>query len=178
MPPTILPIPGEAASGTVDSLDLSAVGQCLNGDLRVITGLELQGFPADRVCIRHNTFLQDGEATPRCIIAPFGFRLSASEGTNRESVVHALALLSFHWSQGMDAISKMGQCLYAWEQVYLQFSKKPARDLGFTVDANGACVKQTTVESAEALNFEAWRRGFMVVHMIVDHSIRMPYPNP
>jgi hypothetical protein len=172
---TILPNPGEAASGIVDSLDQSAFGQCLNGAVTQITDAQIPGFPAERICIRHNTYIQEGESTPRCIIAPFGYRLSASEGTNTESVMHGLALISFHWSQGKDAISKMGQCLVALETVHRLFSKKPSRALGMSVNANGSCLKQTTVESADALNLEAWRRGFLVVHLIVDFNIRMSY---
>jgi hypothetical protein len=175
MTQTILPNPGEALYGPVDSLEASAFGQCLNGAATLITNEQIPGFAPDRISIRHNTFIQDGEPTPRCIIAPFGYRISASEGTNRETVMHGLALVTFHWAQGQDAISKMGQCLVALETAHRIFSKKPERASGMNVNANGSQLKQMTVDSADALNLEAWRRGLMVVHLIVDFNIRMGY---
>jgi hypothetical protein len=172
---TVLPNPGEALFGPVESLEDSAVGQCINGTANVITNLGLAGFPPERICVRHNTLLLADEETPRCVISHYGFRSSPSEGTNTEQVLHSLVIAAFHWSQGKDVISKKGKCLAAWEQAYKAFGKKPQRTAGMNVNANGGCLLKCDVDSAEALNREAFLRGLMSCYLIIDFKLRLGY---
>lgn len=168
--------PGEEKSGSVSTLDLSACGQCLNGVADVFTGLSLEGFPPERIHIRRNGFIDpEKDVLPCAVISHYAIRPDNAGGSNRENAVHYLILLTLHWAGGRDAINGEGLALNALEQTYVAFSKKPQRNSGFEVNANGAMLKQTTIDSAEALNEEAFRRGINAMFLILDCSVRLPY---
>ena len=53
--------------------------------------------------------------------------------------------------------------------------KKPNAWLGFTVDAGDSCLRDATVDNAEALNLEAWRAGVTAQYLIINYSLRLGY---
>lgn len=173
----LIPNPGEPLFGVIDSLDSSALGQCLNGTAQVITAMGLPGFPPERVSIRGNAYMDpQRDVTPLCVVSLYGFRHRPSEGTNSETVAHYLVLASFHWSGERTAAGKAAQCYYATERTVVAFSKRHRELTSIRINAEGACLKQITVDSAETLNQEAWRQGYTVSHVIIDFTVRLPYP--
>lgn len=171
----VLANPGEETSGSVSTLDLSALGQCLNGTAEVFAGLGLQGFPRERVHIRRNGYLADTDVLPCAIVSHYAIRPDNSGGSNRENAVNYLILLTLHWAGGRDAINGEGMALAALESCYVTFGKKPSRAMGFDVHANGACLMNATIDGADALNDEAFRRGILAKFLLINYRVRLPY---
>lgn len=166
---------GEETQGTVATLDDSAHGQCVNGTAAVLLTMELPGI-GDRVHVRQRPALYDDDTTPCVMVCPFLTR-ETREGTNSEQDVHYLVLIAVHRAAGRDAINGMGADLYCQETIRKRFAKKPARSIGFLVEANGSCVKQSDIDSAEAINQQAWEAGLAVHYIIVDYLVRLGYSN-
>jgi hypothetical protein len=167
--------PGEELEGSVASLDLSPFGQCLNGTAERFIAAELEGFPRERVHVRRNPFVRDDDKLPCAIISPYLLRPDPTGGTNRETAVDFLVMLSFHWAGGREAVNGMGQALAGMTEAYRLFAKKPNAWLGFTVDAGESCLRDATIDNAEALNLEAWRAGVTAQYLIIDYSLRLGY---
>ena len=167
--------PGEELDGSVASLDLSPFGQCLNGTAERFADAELQGFPRERIHIRRNPFVRDDDALPCAIVSPYLLRPDPTGGTNRETAVDFLVMISLHWAGGREMVNGMGQALAGLTEAYRLFAKKPNAWLGFTVDAGGACLRDATIDNAEALNLEAWRLGVTTQFLIIDYSLRLGY---
>lgn len=177
----VLPNPGEETYGTAAALDASAFGQCLNGVASVIMLQALSGFPDERVHIRWNPYLRTDsngkvlDKLPCIIVSPPSIRPDNSRGSNSESACHFLVMITIHRAGGRDGINQMGACLRALQEIYRAFSKRAARDSGFVVDNDGAALFATTIDSCEALNMEAWRKGLLVQFLMIDCLLRLPH---
>lgn len=167
--------PGEELEGSVAALDLSPFGQCLNGTAERFAAAEIQGFPRERVHVRRNPFVRDDDALPCAIVSPYLFRPNPTGGTNRETAVEFQVMLSFHWAGGREMVNGMGHALAGLTEAYRLFAKKPNSWLGFSVDAGEACLKDATVDNAEALNLEAWQMGVTAQFLIINYSLRLGY---
>lgn len=173
MSSVLLPNPGEELTGTVAALDASAIGQCWNGTWAVLVNFGT--MPADRVHIRMKPELRDDDKLPLTFVIPHGVRHSKSEGTNSETAVHYQFLLSFIWADGLTAINGDGAGLAAYEAAIRLFSKKPTREMGFEVSANGAWLKDCTIDGAQAHNDRPLKQGLNAKFFIVDYFVRLPY---
>jgi hypothetical protein len=167
--------PGEELEGSVAALDASAMGQCLNGDAERFIAAEVAGFPRERSHVRRGPFVREDDKLPAAVFSPYLMRPNPAAGTNRENVLDFYVMISLHWAGGRETINGMGQALAAAEECFKLFSKKPNDALGFAVSAGGACLRDTTIDNAEALNLEAWRSGVTAVFLIVRHSLRLGY---
>ncbi len=168
----VLPTIGEPLFGPVPSLDISALGQCWNGTVDILTDLELAKFPAERILIRRNPLLRDDDKTPCATVSHYSARPDNSAGTNNETAVHYLFLLAFHWAEGRTAVNGEAEALAAWETTYIRFSKRPRPFL--LVNSVGD-LRDCKIDQADALNQQAFMRGWMVKFLIVDYFVRLPY---
>ena len=120
-------------------------------------------------------FFYDDDKLPCAIVSPYLMRPNNAGGTNRETAVDFQVMLSFHWAGGREAINGMGDALAGMTEALRLFSKKPNSWLGFTVDAGESCLKDATIDNAEALNLEAWRAGVTAQYLIINYSLRLGY---